>query len=152
MVKLIDSARQAALRRAIEDLYFGYRAFTELPDAILGARGLGRPHHRILYFICREPGICVGDLLGVLRISKQAAHGPLRDLARQDLIVFATDPADRRVRRLSPTPSGSELEAQLSAAQMQLLEETFRAAGPDAERQWRQVMGQLRRGESAPDR
>jgi DNA-binding MarR family transcriptional regulator len=146
---LIDPARQLALREAIEDLYFGYRAFTELPDAILGDRGLGRTHHRILYFVCREPGVCVGDLLGVLRISKQAAHRPLRELERQSLIVSAVDPADRRVRRLSPTPSGSELEAQLSTTQMQLLEETFRRAGPAAEQQWRLVMGQLRRSESA---
>ena len=143
-VKLIDPERQIALRQAIEDLYFGYRAFTELPDAMLAERSLGRTHHRILYFVCREPGICVGDLLRVLRITKQAAHGPLKELERQNLVLIAVDSLDRRVRRLSPTQGGSELEALLSEAQMLLLEETFRESGPEAERQWREVMTRLR--------
>lgn len=135
-----------SLRQAIEDLYFGYRAFTALPDAILAERGLGRTHHRLLYFVCRDPGISVGELLAVLRISKQAAHRPLRELERHDLITTATDGRDRRVRRLSPTARGIELEARLSQAQMQLLEDAFSGCGPEAEAVLHQVMTRLRQG------
>lgn len=138
-----EPARQRALRQAIEDLYFGYRAFTALPDAILAERGLGRTHHRILYFVCREPELSVGELLGVLRITKQAAHRPIKELERQQLIVTAADPHDRRMRRLAPTRSGSELEARLSESQMQLLEAAFRESGATAEQHWREVMARL---------
>lgn len=141
---MIDQARQASLRDAIEDLYFGYRAFTALPDAILGERGMGRTHHRILYFVCREPGISVGELLAMLRITKQAAHRPVRELERHDLIEIEADIQDRRVRRLSPTEAGRELEAQLSKSQMQLLDATFSGCGPELEQHWRQVMTRLR--------
>ncbi|HWD69862.1 MAG TPA: MarR family transcriptional regulator [Solirubrobacteraceae bacterium] len=140
---MIDQARQRSLRQAIEDLYFGYRAFTALPDAILAQRGLGRTHHRILYFVCRDPGISVGQLLAVLRISKQAAHRPISELGRHDLIAVSADTSDRRIRRLSPTDSGIELEAQLSESQMQLLAATFADCGPETERHWRQVMTRL---------
>jgi DNA-binding MarR family transcriptional regulator len=140
---VIDPARQRELRQAIEDLYFGYRAFTALPDAILAERGLGRTHHRILYFVCRDPGISIGELLDVLRISKQAAHRPLRELERGGLIAVAADARDRRVRRLSPTESGRELEARLSDSQMRLLAAAFDKGGGDAERQWRQIMMRL---------
>jgi hypothetical protein len=61
MVDLMDrnaadrNARQRQLQEAIELLYFGYRAFTDRPDRILGQRGLNRVHHRILYFVGRNP-------------------------------------------------------------------------------------------------
>lgn len=141
---MIDPVREKQLREAIEDLYFGYRAFTALPDGMLAERGLGRTHHRVLYFICRDPGISVGDLLAVLRITKQAAHRPLRELESQDLIVVDADPHDRRIRRLHPTAEGTRLEARLSDSQMRLLQAAFSESGPDGERMWRQVLARLR--------
>ena len=142
---MIDPDRETALREAIEDLYFGYREFTALPDQILAERGLGRTHHRILYFVCRTPGISMGELLSVLRITKQAAHRPVKDLEAQRLLTAAADAQDRRVRRLSPTRAGAELEAQLTRAQMELLDAAFRDSGKAAERHWREVMTRLRR-------
>jgi DNA-binding MarR family transcriptional regulator len=146
LVKVIDPNREASLREAIEALYFGYREFTALPDRILAERGLGRTHHRILYFVCRDPGISTGELLSVLKITKQAAHRPIKDLETQGLLTIAPDGQDRRVRRLSPTGAGVELEARLSHAQMQLLDAAFRDSGEVAELHWRQVMSRLRDG------
>ena len=77
---MIDANRERELRLDVEALYFGYRAFTALPDRILAEQGLGRAHHRILYFVRREPGISIGDLLALLKVSKQARHRPLRHL------------------------------------------------------------------------
>ena len=142
---MIDPDREIELRRAIEDLYFGYRAFTALPDQILAGRGLGRTHHRVLYFVCRDPGISIGELLGVLAITKQAAHRPIRELHAQGLLTITTPDEDRRVRQLSPTSQGAELEARLSQAQMSLLDAAFRDQGQTAEQHWRQIMQRLRR-------
>ena len=135
---------EADLRAAIEDFFFGYRMFTALPDALLADRGLGRTHHRILYFVRRDPGASVGELLAVLGISKQAAHGPLKALERAGLIESAPDPDDRRVRRLRATDDGEALEAELSGLQMRLLSDAFAHAGPDASAGWRAVMADLR--------
>lgn len=138
------ATREARLRAAIEDFFYGFRAFTALPDRVLAERGLGRTHHRILYFARSHPGIAMGELLTVLGISKQAAHQPVKELQRQGLVESVRDEQDGRVRRLRATAAGRELEAALSAAQMALLDEAFIAAGPDAERHWRQVMTLLR--------
>lgn len=135
---------EAELRAAIEDFFFGYRAFTALPDALLAERGLGRTHHRILYFVRRDPGASVGELLATLGITKQAVHAPLKALEAAGLIASEPDPADRRVRRLRVTEAGAELEGRLSGVQMRLLAEAFMAAGPDAVNGWRAVMAQLR--------
>ncbi len=141
---MVDSNRETQLRVAIEDFFFGFRAFTALPDEVLAKRGLARTHHRVLYFVGREPGISVGELLGILGITKQAAHGPVKELERQGLLTGTPDAADRRVRRLHLTDAGRAFERDLSATQMGLLSQAFAAAGETGEAGWRAVMEELR--------
>ncbi|PKD40361.1 winged helix-turn-helix transcriptional regulator [Methylomonas sp. LW13] len=135
--------REAALRLAIEQFYFGYRAFTVQPDRILAERGLGRVHHRILYFVGRNPRISVNALLGMLSVSKQALNAPLRQLMDMQLVMIDTAAHDKRVRELSLTPDGAELEAQLTGTQMQQLQTVFAQVGAEAEAGWHEVMRSL---------
>ncbi len=134
------TSREDALRLAIEQFYFGYRAFTAPPDRILDQRGLGRVHHRILYFVGRNPQISVNTLLTLLSVSKQALNAPLRQLIEMNLVAMDTAEHDRRVRQLSLTASGSKLEAQLTGTQMKQLQAVFEQVGADAETGWHQVM------------
>lgn len=136
---------ETALRLAIEQFYFGYRAFTTPPDRILDQRGLGRVHHRILYFVGRNPQISVNALLGILNVSKQALNAPLRQLAAMRLVAINTAEHDRRVRQLSLTPMGQKLEAQLTGTQMKLLQAVFEEIGESATVGWHQVMHALSR-------
>ncbi len=132
--------REDALRLAIEQFYFAYRAFTTPPDRILDQRGLGRVHHRILYFVGRNPQISVNTLLALLDVSKQALNAPLRQLIEMNLIEMNTATHDRRVRQLSLTVNGSKLEAQLTGTQTKQLQAAFEKAGSGAEAGWHQVM------------
>ena len=132
--------REDALRLAIEQFYFGYRAFTAPPDRILDQRGLGRVHHRILYFVGRNQQISVNTLLGLLNVSKQALNAPLRQLIEMGLVAMDTAEHDRRVRQLSLTANGAKLEAQLTGTQMKQLQAVFEQVGADAETGWHQVM------------
>jgi DNA-binding MarR family transcriptional regulator len=140
---MVDQTRQDELRRAIELLFFGYRAFTDRPDRILERRGLGRVHHRILYFVGRNPEISVKGLLEILAVSKQALGAPLRQLTQMTLVAVAADAEDRRVKRLSLTPEGRRLEAELTGTQMRQLSEAFEEAGPADEAGWTRVMSGL---------
>jgi DNA-binding MarR family transcriptional regulator len=138
---MIDlTRREEKLREAIELLYFAYRSFTERADGILAGRGLGRVHHRILYFVGRNPDLAIHALLDILAVSKQALNAPLRLLVEQDLIAARADAHDRRFRRLRLTEAGRRLEAELTGAQMQHLGAVLAGAGKDAERAWRKVM------------
>lgn len=138
-----DGAREVALRQAIEQFYFGYRAFTTPPDRILAQRGLGRVHHRILYFVGRHPQISVNELLSLLSVSKQALNAPLRQLVEMQLVAVGTPGHDRRVRQLNLTANGAKLEAKLTGAQTEQLAAAFAAAGTRAEGGWREVMRAL---------
>ena len=137
MVYLND---EMALRSAIELLYFGYREFTAGPDRVLAQRGLGRVHHRILYFVGRKPDLSMKELLERLAVTKQALHQPLQQLFSMDLIVSASDQRDGRMRRVRLSAEGSRLEAKLTAVQMKQLATAFSGSGATAQRGWFAVM------------
>jgi DNA-binding MarR family transcriptional regulator len=147
---MVDPKSEPQLRAAIELLYFAYRAFTAGPDRMLAQRGLGRVHHRILYFVARNPGGSVKQLLEILAITKQALHLPLRQLQSMGLVEAACDERDARVRRLRLSAEGVRLEARLTATQMKQLEEAFSRGGADAMDGWLAVMRALA-GQSTGD-
>lgn len=140
---MVDLNRQAELNDAIELLYFAYRGFTDGPDRILERRGLGRVHHRILYFIGRRPDISVRGLLEELAVSKQALNAPLRQLMEMNLVAAVPGAEDRRVKNLRLTAEGLKLEGELTGVQMRHLQAAFDRAGPGDEQGWRAVMAAL---------
>ncbi len=142
---LASLPREAALRLAIEQFFFGYRAFTARPDRILDQRGLSRVHHRILYFVGRNPAISVNALLAILDVSKQALNAPLRQLVEMRLVAISPAEHDKRVRQLTLTAAGARLEAQLTETQMKLLQAVFEQAGEEAKEGWYRVMLSLGR-------
>jgi DNA-binding MarR family transcriptional regulator len=133
------------MRRCIEAFYFGYREFTARPDRILEERGLGRVHHRILYFVGQNPGIGVGGLLDILEVSKQALNAPLRQLIAMSLVANSVADHDRRIRQLALTESGRELEAELTQVQINLLVSIFESLPAQVEQDWLLVMNTLAR-------
>lgn len=140
---MIDPKRQEQLRESIELFYFAYRAFTSRPDRILQQRGLGRVHHRILYFVGRNPGVFVNDLLNILDVSKQALNAPLRQLIEMKLVTAEAAPHDRRYKQLRLTDAGEKLESQLTGTQLRHLASVFEAADGKAEKAWQAIMRTL---------
>ena len=137
------ASRVEQLNRALELMYFGFRGLVDAPDRLLASRGLGRMHHRVLYFIARTPGLSVGDLLERLAITKQALHRPLRDLLSRRLVTMKADARDGRVRRLDLTSEGRRLETKLSGMQRAHLARIFTRSGRHAEAGWRRVMSRM---------
>jgi len=105
--------REDEIRRGIELLYFGYSNLTRSIDADLALQGLGRAHHRALYFIARQPDLIVSELLALLAITKQSLGRVLNDLVTRGLVETRPGPRDRRQKLLRLTGEGARLEAQL---------------------------------------
>ncbi len=135
--------REEELRRGIEALFYAYRDFTAEPDAILAEYGFGRAHHRVIYFVGRNPGITVGALLGTLRITKQSLSRVLGQLVRDGFIVQRRGTRDKRQRLLYLTDRGTELEHRLTACQLARVARAYRAAGPEAVEGYRKVLAWL---------
>jgi DNA-binding MarR family transcriptional regulator len=139
----IPPSRAAELRGAIELFYFAYRAFTAEPDRILAQKGLGRVHHRVLYFVGHNPDISVSGLLAVLAVSKQALNAPLRQLIEMGLIEDRPSIEDKRVKCLRLSRAGELLETKLTETQMRLLDRHFTAVGHDHAQGWLRAMHAL---------
>lgn len=137
---MTDCSREAELNQALELLHFAFRAVVAKPDELLASRGLARLHHRILFFIRKQPQISVNELCRTLGISKQALNAPLRQLTTQKLVVWNLASHDRRVKQLRLTSEGARLEYQLSGDQRDRFEAAFTQAGPEAEAAWCQIM------------
>jgi DNA-binding MarR family transcriptional regulator len=103
--------REEDIRLAQDLILLGYRDLTGTTDAVLAARGLGRAHHRALHFIGRNPGLTVGDLLGLLGVTKQSLARVLGPLLAQGLVSQTASRVDRRQRLLLLTPAGADLPA-----------------------------------------
>jgi len=101
----------------IELLFFAYRDFVGEADHILEAIGYGRAHHRVVYFVMRNPGLRVSDLLDILQITKQSLGRVLKQLVDDGYIEQRPGPVDRRERLLYATQKGERLASDLSARQ-----------------------------------
>jgi DNA-binding MarR family transcriptional regulator len=132
--------REEEVRHGIELLFFAYRDFTAEPDAILAQFGFGRAHHRVVHFVGRHPQMTVGELLGILRITKQSLNRVLGQLVRQGFIIQHRGAQDRRQRLLELTDSGRELERRLSAPQRARVAGAYRKAGGQAVEGFRKVL------------
>ena len=132
--------REEQMRHAQDLLYFAYRDFTAAADIILTELGLGRAHHRALHFIGRQPGLPVGDLLAILRITKQSLARVLTTLVEQGYVAQSPGRNDRRQRLLTLTESGRALERRLFERQRERLAAAYREAGGPAVDGFRRVM------------
>ncbi|NIJ21073.1 DNA-binding MarR family transcriptional regulator [Sphingomonas naasensis] len=124
--------REPEIRRGIELLYFGYANLTRSIDAGLAKQGLGRAHHRALYFIARQPDLTVSALLAILGITKQSLGRVLGELADRGLVETRTGERDRRQRLLRLTPAGAALEAELFDALREKMSTAYSSAGQGA--------------------
>ena len=132
--------REEQMRLAQDLLFFAYRDFTGAADVILEELGLGRAHHRAMHFIGRSPGITVGDLLGLLRITKQSLARVLTELVARGYVQQLPGRTDRRQRLLSLTEEGAALERRLFDRQRERLALAYRDAGGASVEGFRRVM------------
>lgn len=113
----------------ITKFFFAYRGFTADADRILNEIGFGRAHHRVLFFVCRKPGMNVAELLQILSITKQSLARVLRQMVVKKYVVQKTGQTDRRQRLLYPTSAGSKLMLALSQLQTSRLSNAIKQSG-----------------------
>ena len=132
--------REEELRRGIEMMFFAYRDFTSEADSILVEQNMGRAHHRAIYFIGRNPGITVSELLTILNITKQSLSRVLSALVDTGYVIQKKGPEDRRQRLLFLTDTGTALEARLTAVQGRRFANAYREAGMSAVEGFQRVL------------
>jgi DNA-binding MarR family transcriptional regulator len=132
--------REEELRQGMELMLFAYRDVMAAADRTLAEHGLGRAHHRAVYFIGRHPGLSVSDLMAMLGITKQSLSRVVKELESAGFVETREAPNDRRRRLLTLTQAGETLERALTDAQRRRFAHAYREAGAAAVEGFRQVL------------
>lgn len=140
--------RDDAIRGGMDLLFFARRSHLAHADAELAARGLGRAHHRLLYFVGRYSDLSVSDLLKILGVTKQSLGRVMKDLIERGLIVARPGTQDRRRRLLALTPEGQKLEANLFDDLKRNMARAYHEAGETAVTGYWILMQHLMNGEA----
>lgn len=120
------------MRRGIEYLFFAHGSLWRAVDAQLAEQGLGRAHYRALYFIARQPGLTISDLLALLGITKQSLGRVVKDLEARDMLATRPGNRDRRQKELRLTEEGRGIEAAVFALMRDAMSRAYTQAGQAA--------------------
>jgi len=129
-----------ALKQGVDLLFLATRDVSQEGARALAQARLGRAHRRALYFIARNPGLSVAELLAILKVTKQSLNRVLNDLLVGGYVERKPAMRDRRMRQLRLTEKGATLENVLWGAQRARIVRAFREAGPDAVMGFRRVL------------
>ena len=124
--------REDAVRGGMDLLLFAHKSHLRHSDAALAALGLGRAHHRCLYFVGRKPDLNVGELISLLGVRKQSMQRVINELLARNYVIQKVGRHDKRHRLLSLTPDGLELEKRLFSSLHENMSQAYVASGEQA--------------------
>ena len=124
--------REDEVRRGIEFLFFAHAALWRTIDARLAEKELGRAHYRALYFIARQPGLTITDLLALLGITKQSLGRVVKELEARDMLTTRPGNRDRRQKELRLTDEGRALEKSIFILLRDAMSRAYTHAGQQA--------------------
>jgi DNA-binding MarR family transcriptional regulator len=100
-------------KRTLELVYFVHLEQAHWADQVLAKYEIGRPHHRVMYWADKLPGISVRELMRLLRITNQALARSIFELVSLGLIEQRYSQRDRRIRQHFLSKKGAALLAKL---------------------------------------
>ncbi|PZQ21974.1 MAG: MarR family transcriptional regulator [Sphingopyxis macrogoltabida] len=124
--------REDEVRRGIEFLFFAHGALWRAVDARLADHELGRAHYRALYFIARQPGLTISDLLALLGVTKQSLGRVIKELEARAMLATRPGNRDRRQKELRLTDTGRAAEAAVFQTLRDAMSRAYTHAGQAA--------------------
>lgn len=124
--------REDTIRGGMDLLFFINTRHLRRADDKLASLGLGRAHHRVLYFVARKPDMTISELLELLGVTKQSLGRVSTALMEKGLLETRTGERDRRQRLLRLTPAGTALELEIFQGLHDNVAQAYAASGADA--------------------
>ncbi len=97
------------VKEFIERLFVAYRESFSDPKKTLDNLSLGTAHHKVMHLISLYSGLTISDLLKKLKITKQSLNRVLKDLDKNQYIIFKKDHKDTRVKHVFLSDKGNEI-------------------------------------------
>ena len=105
------------LKDIIEKLFLGYRESFADAKKILDKYSIGIAHHKVIHLLSMYKGVSISELLKKLRVTKQSLNRVLKDLIKQEAIIFKKDKQDTRIKHVFLSEKGEKIFNDLFAIQ-----------------------------------
>jgi len=139
-----DLNQGAALIRAAA------RQLAQLAESAGAAASISAPEMDVLQEVFDLGPMDVGDLRARLAAPKQSLARNLNQLEARGFVTRETDPADRRRRLVTLTPSGLNFATNATERRRAALRQAFLSAGPDAVTGARRMLADVARARGEP--
>ena len=131
----------------IQLLFYAYRETFSDPKEILSKRSFGPAHLRSLNLIERNPGVCLGELMYKLKITKQSLNRVLRDLINSKMIKQVKDENDTRKKQLYLDKEGKIFFDKVYDSQKKRIFNALKNSEPDSVIRFKEVLSKIINGE-----
>lgn len=126
------------------------RRLAQLAERAGAAASISAPEMDVLQEVFDLGPMDVGDLRARLAAPKQSLARNLNQLEARGFVTRETDPADRRRRLVTLTPSGLTFARDATERRRAALRQAFLSAGPDAVTGARRVLSDVARTRGEP--
>tara|TARA_B100001059_G_C17616426_1_gene467234 strand:- start:341 stop:778 length:438 start_codon:yes stop_codon:yes gene_type:complete len=101
------------LKHLIEKLFISYRETFSDSKKILNKYSIGLAHQKVIHLLSMYEGISISELLKKLKVTKQSLNRILKDLIKQEMIVFEKDNQDTRIKHVFLNQKGKKIFSEI---------------------------------------
>ena len=132
----------------IQLLFYAYRETSSDPKKILAENSFGPAHLRALNLIERNPGTNLGELIYLLKISKQSLIRVLRDLLESKMIKQIKDEEDTRKKNLFLDKEGKVFFDKIYDTQKKRIFNALKNSDPESVIKFKEVLNKIIKGKN----
>jgi|TARA_B110000971_G_C19612657_1_gene321063 DNA-binding MarR family transcriptional regulator len=132
----------------IQLLFYAYRETSSDPKKILAKNSFGPAHLRALNLIERNPGTNLGELIYLLKISKQSLIRVLRDLLESKMIKQIKDEEDTRKKNLFLDKEGKVFFDKIYDTQKKRIFNALKNSDPESVIKFKEVLNKIINGKN----
>ena len=132
----------------IQLLFYAYRETFSDPKKILNKYSFGPAHLRALNLIERNPGTNLGELMFLLKITKQSLNRVLRDLIESKMIKQVKDEEDTRRKNLFLDREGQIFFNEIYETQKKRIYDALKNSEPDSVVKFKEVLNKIINGKN----
>jgi DNA-binding MarR family transcriptional regulator len=132
----------------IQLLFYAYRETFSDPKKLLNENSFGPAHLRALNLIERNPGTNLGELMFLLKITKQSLNRVLRDLIKTKMIKQVKDEEDTRRKNLFLDKEGQIFFNKIYETQKKRIFYALKNSEPDSVVKFKEVLSKIINGKN----
>ncbi len=132
----------------IQLLFYAYRETFSDPKKILSENSFGPAHLRALNLIERNPGTSLGELMFLLKVTKQSLNRVLRDLIETKMIKQIKDKEDSRKKNLFLDIKGQIFFNKIYETQKKRIFNALKNSEPDSVVKFKEVLNKIINGKN----